>query len=649
MEIYEITGYQTGVSKEGVNFLQPVDSFTKMFDGFIYRQVLQSREGFGYYCPRPIPTIGTFSRIRGIYEFIKNEGEAELLIFNSNQVFRFNTGTGIFDPIPFGGSIAGYGGFNITEQDTYISGTSYADKTNKSRFVFTFLEGTQTVNNSLIFFYDPVAFEIKDYINVVDNPEYVQPVVGTNSVVMNAAKYVYNFGERINFIYPLLANIPQPQMIIYSGIRNNSGSGDKFAVSGSGNVVLDTYDLITGADVLGNVLTIKCDRSAWAIDKTTDVFNPYFSRRLPGVLGSNADFSTVVWNDEDKCVGKTGFLSADGRRSLRMDNKVPFFTQDEMSALKFNYTYGGFDRDNNQFLWAYVSKDAEEFIDTQDKVVVYNYEEATWSIFNQRFSVFGQTNVGLSLNWNQIDETTTGNQSWARWNTTEEKWNKIGVGASVQKTLAGDDLGFIYELSEDFDDYYINITSITAGSTTTVNTGEQAFLAGDKVVVQNVAGMTQINNFDPETGLFVEGKGIYTVISATDVQVVINVDSTLFTAATPNTGTISKIIEFSAETIPFNPFRAEGRKVYVSHVEFLLDRGSFLKVSVFEDEDNAPFKIDIDCSTDLTSVKERQWITMTVDHEANFLTFILKHISPAAQFKLTSLRIHCDRGGYTSG
>ena len=46
MEVYEITGNRTGIARDGVNFLEPADSYQNMFDGYVYRQILQSRLGF---------------------------------------------------------------------------------------------------------------------------------------------------------------------------------------------------------------------------------------------------------------------------------------------------------------------------------------------------------------------------------------------------------------------------------------------------------------------------------------------------------------------------------------------------------------------------------------------------------------------------
>ncbi len=55
------------------------------------------------------------------------------------------------------------------------------------------------------------------------------------------------------------------------------------------------------------------------------------------------------------------------------------------------------------------------------------------------------------------------------------------------------------------------------------------------------------------------------------------------------------------------------------------------------------------CLPNNNSEKAREWITVIVDNEANFHTFVMKQESPAYQLRITSVRIHCMAGGYTSG
>lgn len=633
MEVYEITGFATGVSDAGVNYLQPGDSYQNIINGFIYRQVLQSRMGVGFYAPR----LADESRVFGIFEHTLPNSDKELLAFDRNFMYKFNTGTGVFDQIPFGGSMVAYAGFNISANDFYISGTSYPNGTNEPRFVFVSEGMGLNANGSGIFFYD--GTQVLDYTDVGDNPDYAAPPQGA----LVTATYVIWFNERLNFIIPFIAGDQYNQGILYSGIRTVSGNGDKFNAPGSGLFQADTYQNITGATILGQIMSLNFDRMAYTMEKTRDAFNPYFGRAIPGVLGTNAKFSAVSWADTVRSLGKVAILGTDGRQNLRVDNKIPRYTADEIDQVDFNLTYGGFDRVNNQFLWLYKISQSDSL--TQNAVLVGNYEENTWSTFDQRFSVLGQTDLGLNLNWDDIDETT-GDESWATWDTTEELWNQIGLGEAVQKTLAGDDLGFIYELNKDYDDYFTNISAVGVAATTTLTVTANAILAGDIVSISGVEGMVELNNFDPATNTQI-GE-LYTVISATPTSIVINVDSREFTAYTSG-GNVSKVISFSAETIPFNPYRNEGRRIYVSHVEFLIDtNGGSLKLDIFADEQESPFKQNVLCKPTITN-QAREWITVTVDQEANFLTFIMKQQSPAVQLRLTSMRIHCEMGGFTSG
>lgn len=655
MEVYEITGYATGVSQAGVNYLQPSDSFQNIINGFIYRQVLQSRQGVGYFAPR----LAGETRVFGIFEHTLPDSTKELLVFDQNFLYKYNTSTGVFDQIPFGGSMVAYTGFSIGAKDQYISGTSYpaaqfisdgdpnpayTSLNQGARFVFTGEGIAPNSNDSSIFFYN--GTDVQDFTDATDNPNFSPPPQGD----LTSATYVLWFNERLNFIIPVIAGNDFYQGTLFSGIRTSNGNGDKFNVAGSGLFQADTYQTLSGASLLGQVMIHNYDRSAFTMEKTRDAFNPYFGRGVPGVLGTNAKFSAVSWNETVRSLGRTGILGTDGRQNLRVDNKIPYFTASEIDQIFFNLTYGGFDRLNNQFLWSYKQSGTQEEVAgdlrTQDRVLVGNYEEDSWSVYDQRFSVFGQTDLGLNLTWDDIDETS-GNESWATWDTTEEIWDRIGIGLSVQKTLAGDDLGFIYELNQDFDDYYTNISNITPGATTTLAVTATGILPGDLVTIANVQGMIQLNNFDTATNL--QTKDLYVVNSSTPTSITINVDSTLFDAYVPNTGSISKVISFSAETIPFNPYRSQGRRCYVSYVEFFIEtNGGSLKVDVFADQQQTPFKQNVLMQPTLT-IQSSEWIGMSVDQEANFLTFVLKQQSPAVQLRLTSMRIHCEPGGMTGG
>ncbi len=629
MDVYEIisksqnSGFVTGIDRSGVNFLDPADAFEILRNGFVYRQELQSRLGFTQFADR----LTDGSRVMGIFQNVNPaDSTTTTLVCSKEFLYEYDPGTNSFVQIPMAGS-APVGGFGITNNEDYVSGTTYPAPDNSQRFVFC-SRGMDDV-----YYYD--GTNVKVFNLLADNPNYTNPIGG----VFSKATYVAWFGERINFFMPVVNAIPYPQGILYSGIRDLAGNGDKFNVPGSGQINADTYEIMRGINVISDHMILNFQRSPWTLRKTRDAFNPYFLQKIPAVLGTDASFSAVAWNDEVKSVGKTGFVTTDGRQSLRFDNKIPFFSADDIDQEQFDLTYGGFDRINAQFLFAY--RDEESLLTdvTQDSVVVYNYEEKTWSINDQRFSVFGQSDAGITLVMNDIDETyPNAPASWARMDTTEETMNKIGITAASQKTLAGDNYGFVYQINQDFDDYFSAITDITQASSAVVSFAATPFQIGDKVTFENVESMTEIN------GLV----GTVTAATLTSATVDINtLNFTLYNPAPP-TGYISKVIEFEAELSPFNPYRAEGRKCYISHVEVLLNtHAGSVYVDVYEDEEEAPFKtVLLAPSSDTT--RAREWITFTVDQESNFLTFVYRRESSSSQTIITSIRIHCSKGAFTS-
>ncbi len=617
MDVYEVTGLRKGIDQSGVNFLSPVDSFQNLANGYVYRQILQSRLGFVQFANR----LSAGIRVMGIFEnTIPTDGSRQLLVVDKDFLYRYDSGTNTFIQVPDTSSVAVYP-FGITNNEDYVSGTTYLTKTGSQRFVFTGKGMTD------VYFYDGVG--VKRFTNTTDNPDYQAPAAGA---LINATTVLW-FGERINFFAPFIGATHYNQAVLYSGLRDTAGNGDKFNVPGSGLLSADTYEVMKSAIILGDVVIENFQRSSWVLEKTRDVFNPYFTRKIPSVLGTDAGFSAVQYNYEVKSHGQTGMITVDGRQSLRFDNNLPYFTQNDVDQQLFELTYGGFDRNNAQFLFAYRSNTSNLASDTQDKVLVYNYEESSFSINDERFSVFGQTIDGKNLVWNDIDETQ--NPSWARMDETEEVWDKIGIEAQAQKTLAGDDLGFIYEINKDYDDYFVNVTNITNGGAAIVTVDESAFQIGDIVIFANVQGMTEIN-------------GLSAIVTAASVtSITVNIDTNDFTPYTSG-GTVSKMIDFSAQMIPFNPYRSIGRRIYMSHVEFLINtNGSDMFVDFYADEEEFLFKTSKVASQDNTT-KNRVWVDVAVNQEAEFISFIMRSLTASTQLLITSIRMYCSPGGYTS-
>lgn len=631
MDITEITAFKTGIDKSGVNYLSPSDAFETLRNGFVYRQELQSRKGFRLYSNSRLENgTGSGLRVMGIFENFLPSGTKQLLVIDQEFLYSYDEGTNHFDKIPFNSAVP-IGSFGIVSPEEYVSGTTYLTKTGTQRFVFT------GKGMSDVYFYD--GTDVKRFTNQTDNPEYENPLINGVQQQLNRATKVMYFNNRLTLFSPVINSVEYRQRVLFTAINDASGNGDKFNQPGAGHTDVPTDEHMQGTTFLGEEVIMLFDSSNWVLQSTTNIELPNVIRKIPSVLGTDASFSTVSYDHEVKSIGKTGMITTDGRQNLRFDNKLPDFTADVIDQEKFDYTYGGFDRANGQFLFSYRDTTSNLDDDTQDKVLVYNYEFSLFSINDQRFSVFGQSERGQNLVWNQIDETK--NISWARWDTTLDVWNKIGVTRFAEKTLAGDNEGYIYELNTDFDDYYVPISSITQASPAVfgvlTNLGASAFKAGDEVLITNVEGMTEVNGRIP----------IPRVVSSTDTSITLNIDSTSFAAYT-GSGFISKQIEFAAKSIPFNPYRESGRKVYIAHIEFLLDTATIfpLEVKIFADEEDDAFKT-VELTPDTTLARKREWIDVTVNQESNFITFSLKKKSGLEGTIISSIRIYSKPGALT--
>lgn len=635
MQVFEIAGYKSGIDRSGVNFLLPSDSFQNIENGYIYRQVLQSRKGFRQFSTGQ---LADGLRVMGIFTNYLRTGLKETLVFTTQHLYRYNVGTDTFDQVPIDG-VTIVADWNIANNSHYITGTTYPFPDGSDRFVFTF--------KSANFIYQYNGTNISAYTNPASNPGYQDPSQG----IITNAKHILYFGERLNFAYPQLGINPYPQGLLFSAIRTAAGGGEKYSgvgSAGAGLIILDTGAFISGASILGNTMCFNLSDSNWIIEKTQDAFNPYLPRKIPSVIGTNADYSFAQWGNQVMSIGNTGILITDGRVSNRSDDKIPFFTKDEIDNKYLQLTYGGFDRITSQFLFSYLDdKELNEDIESQDKVLTANYEEKTWSVYDMRFSVFGETDAGQEYPWDEIYEVN--DPSWIAWDSTEDIWNEIGVEQSTYKTLAGDNNGFIWQLDQDFDDYISAITNIVAGDQTVITLGNPTpYRVGDKVSIEQVQGMTEINNFNPETNE-VQTSPTYTIVAVGGLtSITIDVNSNPFTPYTQG-GLVSKVIEFSAETIPFNPWRDQGRKVFVSFIEILIDIGTLGEVllDVFSDEDDAAFIQDIRLKPQNNEGK-REWVSISINQESNFITFAMKQSSPGSQLKIASFRIHCTPGALTS-
>lgn len=579
------------------------------------------------------------TRVMGIFEHIHPDDSRELLVFDKNYMYTYNESNNALEQIPFTSSDP-ISAFNITGNANYVSGTTYPEADFSERFVMTGKEMED------VFFYDGNG--ILRFTNTTDNGNYQAFNDGSNDLTLTRAKHVFFYGERINFLVPVLSGTTYQQGWLFSAIRNVDGNGDKFNTSGSGLINFDTSDFISSFAKVADSIFLTLYKSSWVVDKSRDNFNPYIVREVSTMKGTAVDFAINAYENYGEALGKDGIIQCDLREVLRCDDKIPYFTRNDVDADSIDLTYSGLDHDNFAFLYAFRSSESNVTDDTQDQVLFHNYEEKSWAIFNERFSCFGSAEVGYELSWDQIDETQ--NPAWERMDDTEEVWDKIGIEPDTKKDLAGDDNGFVYLLNRDFDDYVIGIIDITKAAEAVLTIYEHSFLVGDKVRIEDVEGMTEINS-DNFSNIDNDFDNFFTIVEINvggdPSKIKIN-QSSLGYSDYARGGLISKVIEFSATLNEFNPWRDQGIQCYIKEIEFLIDtNGGSLRVDLYDSSSTNPWREDV-LMLPTSETKEREFVKLSVENVSDFHTIRMRQFSARNQVRVTSVRINAEPAGLTN-
>lgn len=83
-------------------------------------------------------------------------------------------------------------------------------------------------------------------------------------------------------------------------------------------------------------------------------------------------------------------------------------------------------------------------------------------------------------------------------------------------------------------------------------------------------------------------------------------------------------------------------------VEFLINSDGKMNVDVFADDESTPFKRNV-LIKPYNTLKQRNWIEMSINNEADFFTFQMRSKYPNLSTQITSIRIHTMPGGLSNG
>jgi hypothetical protein len=398
------------------------------------------------------------------------------------------------------------------------------------------------------------------------------PPIGPPGVPLQLALVILPYKGRLVVMNTQEDGIRYPQRVRWSQIGNPTLADSWWSdTPGYGGFVdLPTAEQIVTAEFIKDSLIIKCERSSWNLTYTGDRVYPFLPRKINTELGAESSFSVVPFDRGVFTVGNYGITTDDSVNVSRIDQKIP--------QLVFNINnlnrgpqrvYGIRDYNNQLVYWTFPnSADNPKF---PNKILVYNYVNETWAIWNDFFTCFGYLQYDNGTTWAGLPYA-----SWAEWN---DPWGAGQLQALFPNVAAGNNQGFILGVQSEADNapFYAIISAVRTFvggiprvriTTFEHNFGPVGNLA--YIIIDNCIGPTVLN--DKYYQIVVVSANIfdlkfYNPLSGLFVFFDIDPLPTYLGG-----GTIQPLNNINITTKVFAPYYQEADQCRVGYVDYLFDR-----------------------------------------------------------------------------
>ena len=327
--------------------------------------------------------------------------------------------------------------------------------TNPPQFQFGFLYLTNNV--------DPVTLFNGTYLS---RPAFAinQSVLGLGRNQILRALDVKVFGDRLLFFRPTTSignGNPEGQEIFFSALLQPTNTVQDIPGSG-GFSSLSTSGWIQSASFLKDFLIVHCQRDTFIYKNTGSAFAPFQFFKLNSTKTCDAPYASIEFDDIVTSMGTKGLCSTDGQALDRYDKKI-FDQYQAINQDEFQQCYGARFDVLSQSWMLYPSMRNNSA--TSDQVLVWNYLEDSWSVYNMALSVIYATSLDESKDFTWAD-FAIGTEAWPEgltWENADITWDNYLLQKKSLIMLGGDFLGNILILNKGPDDngakIKMNVTS----------------------------------------------------------------------------------------------------------------------------------------------------------------------------------------------
>jgi len=209
-------------------------------------------------------------------------------------------------------------------------------------------------------------------------------------------------------------------------------------VGRGGYIDAPTNEAIVSAAYIKDSLIVFFERSTWQLRYSGNEVLPFYWERINEELGAESTFSSVQFDKGVLAVGDKAIITSNTIGVERIDQKIPDevfnFHNDNQGATR---VHGIRDFYKKMIYWTFPNDDANATF--PDKVLALNYDEGSYSIFNNSFTCFGTMQFTVDYTW-----ATLPYDSWADWNIP---WGSPVGQSYFPDIIAGNQRGFVLNLS----------------------------------------------------------------------------------------------------------------------------------------------------------------------------------------------------------
>lgn len=400
---------------------------------------------------------------------------------------------------------------------------------------------------------------------------------GVNSAHVNRCRYSFNGSP-----FARNAWYEPNQKDSTGGVVNNNN-----IAAGAGYIDAATSEQIISAEFIKDRLIVYFERSTWELAFTGNQVLPFVWQRINSELGSQSTFSTVPFDKDILTVGNTGIHACNGANVVRIDTRIPDTVFDDFEAANDSTqrTSGIRDYFNELVYWSFVETSETATQKFPNQILVYNYRNQSWALFDDCFTTFGYFEQQTGLTW--------ADSFPVQWQNFNARWSDDIIDSNQRQIIAGTPEGFVVRLSSGLsrNAATMQITNITNNDQmtplnpwtngdgklllTVINhnfsndNSEGATEDADYVLIENVTG-------DAFTETVLNGSIFpVTFIDVNTIQIDTNplIYGRVLTSGTyTGGGTLARVSNIQIQTKQINPYMKDDRNVFLHKIDFAVQR-----------------------------------------------------------------------------